>query len=353
MKLYKSVRIDLYNTLPLPVLEAQQNNMGRGVEITLTAGAEIVDPSDEEVNMYCKKPDGTLSYISCSVVNGNIRAVFTNQMLAVPGTIQVELQIISGTDEITTPIFLLKVNPSNIDSEAIESQNEFTALQQALSELAYLKANGLKGDPGEAATLQIGTVTASEPGSNPVVTNSGTEQNAILNFVIPRGKEGPTGPPISTVNPAEATEADSGKAADAYYTRQIVGDLSDLPTSDKSSLVAAISEQNVNKENKLTFDVSKVINFMSGIKVYHTKCRRYGKLCVGYFNCRITKEFTANSVIATVPFTAESWTFIPLRNNSNFNSRGSISSGSNEIKIEFAIPANTDFIGEFIWFTND
>lgn len=132
-----------------------------------------------------------------------------------------------------------------------------------------------------------------------------------------------------------------------------IGNLSALSTTAKGSLVEALNEQNVNKENKLTFDVSKVINFMSGITVYHTKCRRYGKLCVGYFNCKITKEFTANSVIATVPFTAESWTFIPLRNATSFNSRGSISSGSNEIKIEFTIPANTDIIGEFIWFTND
>lgn len=115
----------------------------------------------------------------------------------------------------------------------------------------------------------------------------------------------------------------------------------------------AINEQNVNKENRLTFDVSKNINFMSGITVYHTKCKRYGKLCVGYFNCIITKDFAANSVIATVPYSAESWTFVPLRNSNKLNGRGSISSGSNEIKTEFGISANTDLIGEFIWFTND
>lgn len=271
MKLYKDIRIDLYNIFPMPMLETQQNNIGRGVEITLTADSSVVDPSDEEVKMYCKKPDGTLSYLACSVVNGKIRTEFTNQMLAVPGIIQVELQIISGTDEITTPIFTLKVNPSNIDSEAIESQNEFTALQQALSEVANLKMNGLKGDPGEAATLQIGTVTASDPGSNPVVTNSGTEQNAILNFVLPRGEQGSTGPPISTVDPMEATEADSGKAADAYYTRQIVGDLSDLPTSDKSSLVAAISEQNVKLNKVQSFITKKFVSADLTFNAFDTK----------------------------------------------------------------------------------
>ena len=59
---------------------------------------------------------------------------------------------------------------------------------------ADLKEHGLKGDPGEAATIQVGTVTASDPGSNPQVTNSGTEQDAVFNFVLPRGEQGPTGP---------------------------------------------------------------------------------------------------------------------------------------------------------------
>ena len=33
----------------------------------------------------------------------------------------------------------------------------------------------------------------SDPGTNALVTNSGTECNAVLNFVIPRGVNGATG----------------------------------------------------------------------------------------------------------------------------------------------------------------
>lgn len=226
MKLYCPITVDLYNLYPLAVMKAQQNNTGRGAIITLTAEGALIDPSDEAVQLYAKKTDGTISYIACSIVDGKIQALFTNQMLAVPGSLQVELQMISGDDEITTPIFILEVLSSNIDSGAIESQNEFTALQtyigkmqDELKNVDELKKTGLKGDPGEAATLQIGTVTASEPGSDPAVTNSGTEQNAILNFVLPRGEQGPIGPPISTVDPSTATEDDSGKAADAYQTK--------------------------------------------------------------------------------------------------------------------------------------
>lgn len=197
MKLYYPITADLYKPYPLPMVEAQQNNIGRGVLVTLTAQGAVITPTGESIQLYAKKPDGTISYLACTLSGSQIECDFTNQMLALPGTVEVELQMIGGTSgnetEITTPIFAVKVNPSNVDNSAIESQDEFTALVTALAEIADLKANGLKGDPGEAATIQIGTVTASDPGSNPQVTNSGTDQNAVLNFVLPRGQQGPKG----------------------------------------------------------------------------------------------------------------------------------------------------------------
>ena len=50
---------------------------------------------------------------------------------------------------------------------------------------------GPKGDPGTAATIEIGATTE---GESPSVTNSGTDNAAILNFVLPRGPQGETGP---------------------------------------------------------------------------------------------------------------------------------------------------------------
>ena len=199
MKLYYPITVDLYKPYPLPLVEAQQNNIGRGVLVTLTAQGAVITPTGESIQLYAKKPDGTISYLACTLTGSQIECDFTNQMLALPGMVQVELQMIGGESgaetEITTPIFCVKVNPSNVDDSAVESQDEFPALVTALAEVAELKANGLKGDPGEAATIQIGDVTASDPGSNPQVTNSGTEQNAILNFVLPRGQQGPQGIP--------------------------------------------------------------------------------------------------------------------------------------------------------------
>ena len=57
--------------------------------------------------------------------------------------------------------------------------------------VASLKgAKGDKGDDGKSATVTIGTVTA---GETPSVTNTGTETEAVLNFVLPKGEDGRDG----------------------------------------------------------------------------------------------------------------------------------------------------------------
>ena len=52
---------------------------------------------------------------------------------------------------------------------------------------------GLQGIPGEAATITLGTVTTGEPGTDVIITNSGTSNAAIFNFTIPQGATGADG----------------------------------------------------------------------------------------------------------------------------------------------------------------
>lgn len=53
---------------------------------------------------------------------------------------------------------------------------------------------GLQGISGNAATIQIGSVSQGEPDTVPIVTNSGTDTAAVLNFTIPKGEKGDMGP---------------------------------------------------------------------------------------------------------------------------------------------------------------
>lgn len=53
---------------------------------------------------------------------------------------------------------------------------------------------GDKGDTGLAASVSVGNVSTGAPDSPASVTNSGTENDAVFNFVIPKGDTGATGP---------------------------------------------------------------------------------------------------------------------------------------------------------------
>ena len=52
---------------------------------------------------------------------------------------------------------------------------------------------GVQGPAGNAATITIGSVTTSAPGTSAQVTNSGTSSAAVLDFVLPKGKDGADG----------------------------------------------------------------------------------------------------------------------------------------------------------------
>ena len=52
---------------------------------------------------------------------------------------------------------------------------------------------GAQGPAGNAATITIGNVTTSAPGTSASVTNRGTSSAAVLDFVLPKGKDGADG----------------------------------------------------------------------------------------------------------------------------------------------------------------
>jgi hypothetical protein len=59
--------------------------------------------------------------------------------------------------------------------------------------IAQAGSQGPTGPAGSTATLTIGNVTTLPPGSSATVSNSGTSENAVLNFGIPQGATGPAG----------------------------------------------------------------------------------------------------------------------------------------------------------------
>lgn len=132
MKYYSPIVADLIECSPLPVAVAKQGDTARGAIVALTASGSLVELNDETVRIFAKKKDGNIVYNDCVVENGKVKIDYTSQLLALPGYLQMEIEVTGSDGVISTPIFILQVLPSNINSKAIESTNEFDVLQDKL-----------------------------------------------------------------------------------------------------------------------------------------------------------------------------------------------------------------------------
>ena len=78
---------------------------------------------------------------------------------------------------------------------------------------------GDKGDTGEqgpAATVNVGTTSTGEPGTQASVTNGGTTSAAVLNFTIPKGEKGDTGAAGPGVSVGSGVPTDPGQTGECY-----------------------------------------------------------------------------------------------------------------------------------------
>lgn len=133
MRTLYQITAELYQEHVVPIINGKQYDTGRSVLITLTdAGAVVVPESGDMLRLYAKKPDGTISYLPGTLSGTAVEVELTNQLQALPGIVECELQIGTGAEMVSTPVFRLNVLPSNYDAAAIESSDEFGALETAL-----------------------------------------------------------------------------------------------------------------------------------------------------------------------------------------------------------------------------
>ena len=88
--------------------------------------------SGATASLYIKKPDGTEIYNSCTISGNQVTYKPTTQSFASLGTSKCQLQIIESGDTAVSFLIYADVTENIIDSSAIESQDEFTALEEAL-----------------------------------------------------------------------------------------------------------------------------------------------------------------------------------------------------------------------------
>ena len=141
-----------------------------------------------------------------------------------------------------------------------------------LTNPASVNIKGAKGDTGTAASITIGSVTTGVAGSNASVTNSGTASNVVLNFMLPRGKDGKDGGITvdaalsdTSINPVQNKVV---KAAIDSVAASVPTKVSDLP-NDAGYLTQHQSLADYAKTSVAnTWTAAQTLNFLS---VYYEK----------------------------------------------------------------------------------
>ena len=138
LTILKSFSLDFAKAPPLEYIFAKQGDQNsRILEISpLNNGAAYTIPAGTTARFGAKKPDGTQILNDATIDNGKIYVTLSAQALAVSGVVIAEIALYGTSDELlSSQHFHIKVEQFAIDSDAVESSDEYKSFETALLEL--------------------------------------------------------------------------------------------------------------------------------------------------------------------------------------------------------------------------
>ena len=179
---------------------AQTTDEGNAYTVTLTDGSQytIVAPKGEKGDAGAA---ATVQVGTVTTLDSGEQATVTN----------------SGTSDAAVLNFGIPQGATGNDGT---NGTTFTPAVDTNGNLSWSNDGGLpnpetvnvRGAQGEAATVQVGTTTTLPAGSQATVNNSGTSEEAVLNFGIPTGQPGADGL-AATIAVGEVTTGAAGSQA--------------------------------------------------------------------------------------------------------------------------------------------
>lgn len=215
-------------------------------------------PSGSTARIYIKRPDGTESYNDCTIDGNVITYKPTAQFFSVAGICTGQLQIMIGDDFLVTFPLLFDVAENIIDDSAIESSNEYGALESLLQEAqenipaageaaqaanqAAQAANTAAGEANEAAEDANDAATAATNAASSANQAAGSANQAATNATNAASQANQ-----AKENANEAADAANLAANQAMLKRVAYYNTNSqdiLETAIDSSMLVAISATN-------------------------------------------------------------------------------------------------------------
>lgn len=134
----KIIKLDINKNLYDILVAKQGDTKSRFLLFNLLDGSIPFSLENRSVRVYAIKPDGTEVFndlIITDAAKGYCILELTTQMLAVAGTVKLELMVMEGDKKLTSNIFYMDVKESINSEKAVVSTNEFGTLLTALASL--------------------------------------------------------------------------------------------------------------------------------------------------------------------------------------------------------------------------
>ena len=189
--------IDIHKRNVLPII-AVAGDTARAIEFHILASGVIYPLGGKSIRAWGETPNGASIFADLQITDaahGIAKLKLTNNMLASGGRLKLMLSIYQGNDIVSTIPFELRVSYSLRNDEAVESQNEFTALTQALAQVEVwnkyfentslsieLKYTKRLNDLERGITHRLKWISASN-----TLTNGMYPSEAILNHLAYQG----------------------------------------------------------------------------------------------------------------------------------------------------------------------
>lgn len=227
------IELDVANCNLYKCIYAKQDDAkSRYIKATiLVNGEKKAVSSDMRAMFRAVKPDGKAIY-NPAIVNddGTVTAELTQQTLAVEGTVDADILIMSSDgEELSTAPFKIEVEKAPSGSLA-DSKNEMLVLQKLI-------------DDSEAALKKLGNVKDGKDGVSPTVSTAATTGGTKVTITDAKGshefvvKDGARGAPGK--NGSDATVTAASIAGALGYKPAAPGDIPVVPTAEISANTAA------------------------------------------------------------------------------------------------------------------
>lgn len=152
-KSYQYLDIDINKKIYRRLNAVQGDTKSRYILVSLYNNSIAFDLSNCSVKVFGVKSDKKIFFNYANIIDaskGQFEIELTSQALAVNGELQIQILVLGSNQErLTTCTFFIDVDRTIVDDNAIQSENEFTALTKGLADLAeydIYKNNVLKHD---------------------------------------------------------------------------------------------------------------------------------------------------------------------------------------------------------------